>query len=168
MTCGYTYDDDGLLTNVDGLALQRNVPNGLLTGTTLGSVTDTYTYNSFGEVSNYTAAYPAGLSCQIGYTRDAVGRITMGFRGQAMHYAQTTKGRLDCRPFRFPVTYISHLRYLGALHFLPHLEEGPVLPVMILEALPQDLFDLLRVLLSDRQVCPVDERGVGVHGRQVR
>jgi len=79
MTCGYTYDDDGLLTNVDGLALQRNVPNGLLTGTTLGSVTDTYTYNSFGEVSNYTAAYPAGLSCQIGYTRDAVGRITMGF-----------------------------------------------------------------------------------------
>ena len=101
MTCGYTYDDDGLLTNVDGLALQRNVPNGLLTGTTLGSVTDTYTYNSFGEVSNYTAAYPAGLSCQIGYTRDAVGRITMGFgvRPCIMHRQQ--KGGLTAALFVF-------------------------------------------------------------------
>jgi len=27
-------------------------------------------------VTSYTAAYPAGLSCQIGYTRDAIGRIT--------------------------------------------------------------------------------------------
>jgi len=71
----YTYDNDGLLTNVDGLTLARNTSNGLLTGTTLGSVTDSYAYNSFGEASNYTAAYPAGLSCQIGYTRDAVGRI---------------------------------------------------------------------------------------------
>ena len=72
----YTYDNDGLLTNVDGMTLARNSSNGLLTGSTLGSVTDTYAYNSFGEVSNYTAAYPAGLSCQIGYTRDSIGRIT--------------------------------------------------------------------------------------------
>jgi RHS repeat-associated protein len=37
---------------------------------------NTYTYNSYGEVINYTAAYPAGLSFQISYTRDALGRIT--------------------------------------------------------------------------------------------
>ncbi|HPA27414.1 MAG TPA: RHS repeat-associated core domain-containing protein [Acidobacteriota bacterium] len=72
----YTYDNDGLLTGVDGLTLTRNSSNGLLTGSTLGNVTDTYTYNSFGEVSSYTAVYPAGLNCQISYTRDAVGRIT--------------------------------------------------------------------------------------------
>ncbi|HQO19511.1 MAG TPA: RHS repeat-associated core domain-containing protein [Acidobacteriota bacterium] len=72
----YTYDNDGLLTGVGGLTLSRGVSNGLLESATLGSVTDTYAYNSFGEVSTYTAAYPAGLSCQITYTRDAIGRIT--------------------------------------------------------------------------------------------
>jgi RHS repeat-associated protein len=64
-TVPYTYDSDGLLTNVDGLTLARNASNGLLAGSTLGSVTDTYTYNSFGEVSNYTAAYPLGLSYDV-------------------------------------------------------------------------------------------------------
>jgi len=75
-TIPYAYDNDGLLTGVGGLTLSRGASNGLLESATLGSVTDTYAYNSFGEVSTYTAAYPAGLSCQITYTRDTIGRIT--------------------------------------------------------------------------------------------
>ena len=39
------------------LLLSRNAQNGLLTGTTLGSVTTTQAYNTFGELTNFNAAY---------------------------------------------------------------------------------------------------------------
>ena len=53
----YDYDDDGLLTDAGELSLSRNAQNGLLTGTTtLGDITDAWTYNGFGETTNYTAA----------------------------------------------------------------------------------------------------------------
>jgi RHS repeat-associated protein len=72
----YQYDADSLLTQAGDLTLTRSAQNGLLTRTTLGSVTDTYTYNSFGEPTAYTARYNTGNLLNIAYTRDALGRIT--------------------------------------------------------------------------------------------
>ena len=57
----------------DGLA--RSTQNGLLTGTTLATITDAFTYNQFGEVTGYTAAGSAGTSFfSIDLTRDDAGR----------------------------------------------------------------------------------------------
>ena len=47
----FQYDPDSLLTQAGSLALRRHPQHGLLTGTTLGSVTDSFTYSTFGEVS---------------------------------------------------------------------------------------------------------------------
>lgn len=72
----YTYDNDGLITGAGGLSLTRDPQNGLLTGSTAGSVTDSRIYSGFGEISDYIAEYPAGLSYVVHYDRDGVGRIT--------------------------------------------------------------------------------------------
>lgn len=71
-----TYDNDGLLTGAGALTLTRDVQNGLLTGTTLGSATTSIAYNTFGERETETVAY--GVTVQYGatYTRDLLGRIT--------------------------------------------------------------------------------------------
>jgi YD repeat-containing protein len=42
-----SYDNDSLLTGVGGLSLSRNAQNGLLTGSTLGGVTEAFSYNGF-------------------------------------------------------------------------------------------------------------------------
>ncbi|MEW6278934.1 MAG: RHS repeat-associated core domain-containing protein [Candidatus Eremiobacterota bacterium] len=71
-----SYDADDLVTAVGAMAMARNVQNGLLTGTTLGSVTDSLTYSSFGEVSSYTASGSTGQLYSETYQRDKLGRIT--------------------------------------------------------------------------------------------
>lgn len=53
----FQYDADGMLTKAGDLSLSRNAHNELLTGTTLGSVTDSLTYNGFGEVAAYNAKF---------------------------------------------------------------------------------------------------------------
>jgi hypothetical protein len=45
----YQYDADSLLTQAGDLTYTRDADNGLLTGSTLGSVNDSTTYNGFGE-----------------------------------------------------------------------------------------------------------------------
>ncbi|MBL0122657.1 MAG: hypothetical protein IPP88_07950 [Betaproteobacteria bacterium] len=72
----FTYAADGLLSGAGSLALTRNAQNGLLTGSTLGSVTDSLTYNTLAERSNYSASYNAAAIYNAAYTRDALGRIT--------------------------------------------------------------------------------------------
>ncbi|MBZ4192710.1 MAG: hypothetical protein LAE24_00155, partial [Candidatus Contendobacter sp.] len=72
----YQYDADSLLTQAGDLAFTRNAQNGLLTGTTLGSVSDSYGYNGFGEPTAYTARYSSANLLNLAYTRDALGRIT--------------------------------------------------------------------------------------------
>ena len=52
----FGYDNDSLLTQAGALTLTRHPQNGLLTGTTLGNVTDTWTYNNFAEPTSYTAS----------------------------------------------------------------------------------------------------------------
>jgi RHS repeat-associated protein len=72
----FGYDDDGLLTSAGAITLSRNAANGLLTGTTLGSVTTGQSYNAFGELASYSAAYAGDTLFHTEYTRDALGRIT--------------------------------------------------------------------------------------------
>lgn len=72
----YRYDADGLLTGAGALTLTRNAGNGLLTGTTLGAMTDAYSYNEFGEVTRYEAAVGTTSLFRVDYGRDASGRIT--------------------------------------------------------------------------------------------
>jgi len=78
----FTYDADGLLTAAGTLSLQRDSRNGLLTGTTIGKVSDSYTYNEFGETTGYSATYDGAPLLSLNYTRDNAGRIAaIGSRG---------------------------------------------------------------------------------------
>ena len=71
----YQYDQDGLLTRAGGLSMARDAQNGLLTGTALGNVTDTYTYNAFGEVTDYAAKSNGADIYQVSQELDKLGRI---------------------------------------------------------------------------------------------
>ncbi len=72
----FGYDDDGFLTTAGNMTLAFDPQNGLLTGTTLGSVVDTSTYNAYGELASYVAAYDGTPIYGATYTRDDFGRIT--------------------------------------------------------------------------------------------
>jgi len=65
-----------LLTSAGGEALSYDATNGLLTGTTLGVVEDSYGYNGFAEVNSYGADVNAASVFQTTFTRDKLGRIT--------------------------------------------------------------------------------------------
>ncbi|MDG4554467.1 MAG: RHS repeat-associated core domain-containing protein [Candidatus Competibacter sp.] len=72
----YQYDADSLLIQAGDLTYARDADNGLLTGSTLGSVNDSTTYNGFGEPTQYLARANATDLLNIAYTRDKLGRIT--------------------------------------------------------------------------------------------
>lgn len=95
----FTYNQDGALTGAGNLSLTYAASTGQLTGTTLGTITDSYTYDNFGHVTGYQAtAASTGLFTQA-YTLDALGRITQKVEtiGGATHtynYAYDLQGRL--------------------------------------------------------------------------
>ena len=70
------YDADSLLTQSGAMTLTRDPQNGRLTGTTLGSVTDAYTYDSNGLLSGYVANYSGTPLYSETVQRDLLGRIT--------------------------------------------------------------------------------------------
>ncbi len=72
---GFAYDDDGLLTGAGSLSISRDPGNGLITGTTLGNLSDTWTYNGFGEPTTFSASYNGSPRISVQYTRDSLGRI---------------------------------------------------------------------------------------------
>jgi YD repeat-containing protein len=84
----YGYDSDSLLTNAGAMTLRRNAQNGLLTSTSLGAVTDSYTYNTAAEPLTYTATVGGTLAFSEQYTRDNAGRITQ--RIEALYGTTTT------------------------------------------------------------------------------
>ncbi|WP_438031826.1 RHS repeat domain-containing protein [Sorangium sp. So ce204] len=71
----FDHDDDGLLTAAGELVLSRDPQNGRLTGTTLGNVTETVSYNDFGEVERREAMIGGVSVLVVEYERDALGRI---------------------------------------------------------------------------------------------
>jgi RHS repeat-associated protein len=72
----YDHDADGLLTGAGGLVLTRDPQNGRLTGTTLGTVTETVTYNNFGEIEDRLVQAGTTTLLSLHYERDALGRIS--------------------------------------------------------------------------------------------
>ncbi len=72
----FTYDADDALTHAGALTLAYHPTTGLLTGTTLSGVTDSWTFNAFAELSEYSAAFNAANVFAATYTRDVLGRIT--------------------------------------------------------------------------------------------
>ncbi len=95
----FTFDNDGLLTGAGDMTITRSAQNGLMTGTTLGTLATTVGYNTFGEVSNYDASYSGSGVFTTSYTRDKLGRITTKAEtigGVTDNYAYTydTAGRL--------------------------------------------------------------------------
>lgn len=71
----YTYDDDDLLVGAGALTLSRDAASGRTIGSNLGNVTDSYGYNTLGELLTYEAKY-AGVSIyKINLVRDALGRV---------------------------------------------------------------------------------------------
>ncbi len=66
-----SYDADQLLIGVGPMIITRD-PSGLMTSALLGGLQDSYTYNSFGELTSYTA----GSLYSLSLVRDNLGRIT--------------------------------------------------------------------------------------------
>jgi RHS repeat-associated protein len=72
----FGYDNDDLLTSAGNLTLVRSPQHGLITGTTLGTVTDTRSYNEFLEALSYVATANGNNLLGEQYTYDKLGRIT--------------------------------------------------------------------------------------------
>jgi RHS repeat-associated protein len=71
----------------------------LITGTSLGNITDSWSYNGFGEIDTYSAAYSEGGFYSVHYTRDKLGRIirkeeTNGGNTSINDYVYDLAGRL--------------------------------------------------------------------------
>jgi RHS repeat-associated protein len=81
-TVTYAFDADSLYagtTSPASFVVAHDVggKNGLLAGSSLGSITDAWTYDGFGEPSGYTAAFgTTTLYAMSGIARDDGGRIT--------------------------------------------------------------------------------------------
>jgi RHS repeat-associated protein len=95
----FTYDVDGLLKTAGNLALTRSAQNGLLTGSTLGGATDSMTYNTLAELTNYSASYTTTGIYSAAYSHDALGRITqkvetIGGTPVTYGYSYDSAGRL--------------------------------------------------------------------------
>jgi RHS repeat-associated protein len=96
----YTYDNDSLITQAGSLILTRSPSTGLLTGTTLGSVTTSYTYSSFGELASMTAKFSTTTLYAETHSRDKLGRITTKVETiqgttTTYDYGYDTAGRLE-------------------------------------------------------------------------
>ncbi len=98
-TIAFGYDNDDLLTSAGAMTLTRDAQHGLLSGTTLGTTTDSMTYNSLGEVATATSSISGSAILSESYTRDSLGRIstkTETIQGTTTTYGYTydTAGRL--------------------------------------------------------------------------
>ncbi|MCP4304818.1 MAG: RHS repeat protein, partial [bacterium] len=72
----FDYDNDQLLSQAGDLTLGRSAQNGLITDTSLGSITTGRTYNGFGEMETDQATAAGSVVAQWSYSRDKLGRIT--------------------------------------------------------------------------------------------
>ena len=73
---GFSYDADSLLSGAGALVVTRDPESGFISGTTLQGVTDSTTYNGFGEPDTYAASYGSTGLYDVDYARDDAGRIT--------------------------------------------------------------------------------------------
>ncbi|MBF0293179.1 MAG: RHS repeat-associated core domain-containing protein, partial [Nitrospinae bacterium] len=91
-----TYDNDGYLSSSGAMTITRDIGNGNIIGTTLGSVTTARTYSGYGESATTTAKYAASTLASVQYTRDSLGRIT--------RKAETIQGVTDAYDYTYDTT----------------------------------------------------------------
>jgi len=72
----FIYDADDLLVAAGGMTVLHDAHNALLTGTTLGSVNDQFSYDAFGDPIGYSATFAGTPFFTESYLRDDAGRIT--------------------------------------------------------------------------------------------
>jgi RHS repeat-associated protein len=69
-------DTDGLLTEAGDLSLLRDPATGILTGTHIGNLTESYGYSPYGELTDYEVKVSGATVYALHYTlRDALGRV---------------------------------------------------------------------------------------------
>jgi RHS repeat-associated protein len=98
-TINFTYDKDGLLTKAGSLAVTNDPKDGLIKTVDLGSAKDSRTYDTFGELTGYTAKYGLTTLYSLKFTRDADGRIstkteTISGKKNTFTYSYDAAGRL--------------------------------------------------------------------------
>lgn len=92
------YDGDNIVTSAGAMTTITHSPNGLLTGTTIGSVSDSWGYDAYGAVTSHSVAGSA-TSFSWSTTRDVAGRLDLKTEviGGVTHtykYGYDTAGRL--------------------------------------------------------------------------
>jgi RHS repeat-associated protein len=71
----FGYDNDGLLTSVDGVTIVHDSTNGSISDTALGQVTDHRTYDGFGSLATYEAKFGMTSLYSVSYVPDSLGRV---------------------------------------------------------------------------------------------
>ena len=94
-----SYDVEGVLDGAGALALTRDVDNGLLDTTTVGSVTSSHDHNAFGERTQSIYDFSGTTIYQLDLTHDDLGRIktkteTLGGTTTLRCYDYDASGRL--------------------------------------------------------------------------
>lgn len=96
----FGYDNDDLLTSAGAMSITRDPTTGFVTGTTLGAISESHTYDAFGAEQTYTVTANGNTLYSANYgTRDALGRIvnkTETIQGTTHVYGYTydANGRL--------------------------------------------------------------------------
>jgi RHS repeat-associated protein len=95
-----TFDNDGFVTRAGNLTLTRSATTGLPAGSSLAVVSDTISYDAFGDVSGYSAAAGGSPIFAVAYTRDKLGRITartetIGGQTESLAYTFDLAGNLS-------------------------------------------------------------------------
>ena len=85
----YQYDADGFMTAAGALTIQRDPQNGRVTGATLGNLSDSWTYNAFGEPLTHSVSLSGSEAFREEYTRDDAGRVTQLIESTGGHAATT-------------------------------------------------------------------------------
>ncbi|HVC32527.1 MAG TPA: RHS repeat-associated core domain-containing protein, partial [Chloroflexota bacterium] len=95
----FAYDTDGLLTQAGTMSLSRDAQSGFLSGSSLGTLSDSFGYDSFGDTVGYSAS--AGGNALYGFAlqRNNLGRTvqkteTVGGTTNVFAYAYDALGRL--------------------------------------------------------------------------
>lgn len=97
----FSYDQDGFLTAAGALTIARDALSGVTRSNTLGSTSEEWTLNGYGEVEGYTAKYNGSPMLAQTFVRDGAGRITsrteshFGGSPQTLGYGYDDAGRLE-------------------------------------------------------------------------
>jgi RHS repeat-associated protein len=74
-TVNYVRDPDGYVTQAGVLAIARSPTNGMITGTMLGEVSDSRSYDAHGDLTAYAASSGSTVLYSVRLKRDVSGRI---------------------------------------------------------------------------------------------